>query len=301
MTIKQFLAVVEIQTKIISVSTYLYAVLFSVLVTGTISWPLFALMTAAVLCVDMGTTGFNSYFDHKLGTDHADYTVEKVKVLVHETVSPKSALTASAALFFIAGVLGLIIASMTSWYILLAGGASLMVGFFYTGGPYPISRTPLGELFAGGFLGSVLFLITYFVQTGELTMEAFLVSLPMTFLIASILTVNNTCDIQGDIQAGRKTLSILLGKKKSEILLYLEHIAAYGITLALIIAGMLPLIMLPFLVFAVTAAALTFRDMHRKGFSLQRKAPAMGEISRIFLTYSLGMCAGLLASILIMQ
>jgi len=65
----------------------------------------------------------------------------------------------------IAGILGLILGYLTSFYLVLIGSFCMGVGFIYTGGPYPISRTPLGELFAGGFLGTVLFLISFYVQS----------------------------------------------------------------------------------------------------------------------------------------
>ena len=92
-----------------------------------------------------------------------------------------------------------------------------MVGFLYTGGPYPISRTPFGELFAGGFLGSLLFVLSYYVQTLTFKWSAIVVSLPLLLLIGEILMVNNSCDRIADEIAGRRTLAILLGEQKSVI------------------------------------------------------------------------------------
>ncbi|MGE0075943.1 MAG: prenyltransferase, partial [Sphaerochaetaceae bacterium] len=80
MTITQFNRIVEIRTKIISMGTFLSASLFAAVATGTWSWPRFVVMAFAVLLVDMGTTGFNSYFDFTSGTDKAEYNHERDKV-----------------------------------------------------------------------------------------------------------------------------------------------------------------------------------------------------------------------------
>jgi 1,4-dihydroxy-2-naphthoate octaprenyltransferase len=98
-------------------------------------------MLFATLAVDMGTTGFNTYFDFRRGTDNKEYTKESGKVLVHDGVSPNSALLISASLFLIAAVLDLCLASMTSWHLIPAGGICMVVGLIYTADPFPISRT----------------------------------------------------------------------------------------------------------------------------------------------------------------
>ncbi|MCF7952785.1 MAG: UbiA family prenyltransferase [Spirochaetales bacterium] len=286
MTGRQFLAIVEIQTKIISLSTFLMGTLYAVISHGTFSWAVFAVTAGAVLCVDMGTTGFNTYFDHKIGTDKADYTVEKVKVLVHEDVDPKSALFVSLILFAIASVLGLILAALTSWYLIIVGGASFAAGYLYTGGPFPISRTPLGELFAGGFLGTVLFMISYFVQEDAVSWNAFFASLPVSLFIASILTVNNTCDIKGDRLVGRKTLSILLGERLSRILIFCELTAAYAAALLLAGIGIFPEAVIPFLGAAFLFSIPELLRMHKRGYSLETKEASMGSIAKLFLLFT---------------
>ncbi len=62
MTLGQFLSIVEIKTKIVSIGTYTAATAF--MYSQGISFNIGAalLMLAAVLCVDMGTTAFNTYF-----------------------------------------------------------------------------------------------------------------------------------------------------------------------------------------------------------------------------------------------
>lgn len=302
MTFRQFIGIVELRTKIVSMSTLILATLYTVWRTGRLDLVSFFLLLFAALAVDMGTTGFNTYFDFLRGVDHPEYNREDGKVLVHEGVSPKAALAVSVACFGAAAVLGMAIALRSGWPVLLAGGASMAVGFLYTGGPLPISRTPLGEVVSGGFLGTVFYLIVYYVLGGgtdsRSLFHAFLASLPSALLIASILTTNNTCDIEGDRAAGRRTLSILIGRRASSALIYLEGALGYAALSVWALIGIIPAPVLPAAVAAAVLSTAVYRRMHAAGYSHETKEASMGGISKVFILYSaasaLGLGAGLL-------
>jgi 1,4-dihydroxy-2-naphthoate octaprenyltransferase len=301
MTFKQFSGIVELRTKIVSMSTLFLAAAYTVWRTGRLDVVSFLLLLFAALAVDMGTTGFNTYFDFLRGVDHPEYNRERSKVLVHEGVRPKAALTVSVLCFGIAAVLGLAIALRSGWPVILAGGASMAVGFFYTGGPLPISRTPLGEIFAGGFLGTVFFMIVYYVLGGNAEprplFHAFLTSLPSALFIASILTTNNTCDIEGDSAAGRRTLSILIGRRASAALVYLEGILGFASAAAWVVAGILPVPVLPATAAAAVLSVFVYRKMGALGYSHGTKQNAMEGISKVFLLYSAAIFLGMLAEL----
>lgn len=91
----------------------------------------------------------------------------------------------------------------------------MAVGYLYTGGPFPISYTPFGEIMSGVFMGMVIILISYYIQTGGLTWNVFLISLPITILVGGINLSNNIRDLVGDKENGRKTLPILAGRKNA--------------------------------------------------------------------------------------
>ncbi len=295
MTFKQFNRIIEIRTKIISMGTFLSGTIFSMMLTGELHVNRFFLMLVAVLCVDMGTTGFNSYFDFKSGTDTASLNFEKDKVLVHEEVSPIAALLISFSLFIVAGILGLILGYLTSFYLILVGAVCMGVGFIYTGGPYPISRTPLGELFAGGFLGTVLFLISFYVQSLSVTIESVIVSVPLLLLVGMILTINNTCDKISDIQAGRKTLSIVLSEKANSILIASEFFGSYSIAIVLGFTSILPIDVSITVGIALYFGYKEFSKMKQDGFSLQTKGISMGHVSKLFLIYVVAVNLGIIS------
>jgi 1,4-dihydroxy-2-naphthoate octaprenyltransferase len=285
MTSTQFFRIVEMRTKIISMGTFFMASVYGYYLSGTVHWPIFFIMLFATLAVDMGTTGFNTYFDFRRGTDSIEYTKESGKVLVHDGVSPNSALLISASLFLIAAVLGLYLASMTSWYLIPVGGICMFVGFVYTGGPFPISRTPFGELFAGGFLGTVLFLIVLFVQGFELSLANFLITIPLWIHIAMILSVNNTCDLVGDKANGRKTLAILLGPDKAPYLILAEGIIVYGGIVLLTLSGIYPLSAGIINFLALIVWIDSYRKMMKAGFDASTKEPNIALVSKAFLVF----------------
>lgn len=113
----------------------------------------------------------------------------------------------------------------------------MLVGYLYTGGPFPISSSPFGEVFAGGFLGTGVICIAFYIQTGLLNWHVAAVSLPVAVLIGLILTGNNIRDRVGMQANGRHTLVILLGHKRSVQMLSMLFAFCYLWVAGLIFVG----------------------------------------------------------------
>ncbi len=292
MTWKTFLRIIEIRTKIVSVSTFVLALLASLWVLGSVPWLTISLLFVAVLAVDMGTTAFNTYFDFERGVDAPATNREADKVLVHNRVAPGYALVTGLALFAFAAVLGLFLVLWTGWPLLVMGIASFAVAFLYSGGPKPISSTPWGEFFAGFFLGTVLWTIVFFVAAWPDRWAAAdwwkvpLLSVPSFLFIASILTVNNCCDREGDALAQRKTLAILWGPAASLLVVILPTLSY----VLLAVLAFLDLVPRTFFVAVIGGLALSipyWRGMFHRGFSHATKGPNMGAVTQAFLMYTL--------------
>lgn len=282
-------------------ATFVVGTLYAVTQAEVFSPLVTLLMAAAVLLVDMGTTAFNNFFDFFRGTDRTEFNVEENKVLVHQRVAPGWALLVALGCFLLAMPLGIAIAYLRGWWIIPVGAASMLVGYFYTGGPRPISTTPFGDLFAGGFLGMLLFVLSAAVQTAPgtaaLSWWVFVGGAPPFFTVASILTVNNSCDREGDLEAGRRTAAVMLGTRWSARLVYLQGLLAHAAIFALIAAGRLPLIAAGFALLSLLFAAWTYRAMHRRGFSFATKGANMVAVLRVF-AVEMGMYAAGLAAAL---
>jgi 1,4-dihydroxy-2-naphthoate polyprenyltransferase len=178
---------------------------------ANIQMTLFIAMLFASLLIQAATNMFNEYYDYKRGLDTAE-SVGIGGAIVREGVQPKTVLFLAFSFFGIAILLGIYICANSSWWLALIGTICMAAGYFYTGGPVPIAYTPFGELAAGFFMGVLIILISFFIQTEEVTLLPVLVSIPIAILVGAILLANNIRDLDGDKKNGRKTLAILVGR-----------------------------------------------------------------------------------------
>ncbi|UJF28029.1 1,4-dihydroxy-2-naphthoate polyprenyltransferase [Planococcus sp. 107-1] len=176
-----------------------------------IHWGLFLAMLIASLLIQAATNMFNEYYDFARGLDN-EKSVGIGGAIVRNGVKPKTVLSLALFLYLIAAVIGIWICAQTSWWLLVVGGAAMAIGYLYTGGPYPIAYTPFGELFSGVVMGYLIVIIAFYIQTMSVTVEASLLAVPSTLLVAAIMMTNNIRDMVGDAASGRKTLVILTGR-----------------------------------------------------------------------------------------
>lgn len=203
-----------------------------------IDWGLFTAMLIASLLIQAATNMFNEYYDFARGLDN-EKSVGIGGAIVRNGVKPKTVLGLAFLLYGIAGILGIYICMQTSWWLLVVGGIAMLVGYLYTGGPYPIAYTPFGELFSGLFMGFLIVIIAFYIQTGTVTIDAILLSVPSTLLVAAIMMSNNIRDIVGDAASGRKTLAILAGRPAAVNILSSFFILSYVWIAGLVLFGLI--------------------------------------------------------------
>ncbi|MEH7118115.1 1,4-dihydroxy-2-naphthoate polyprenyltransferase [Neobacillus vireti] len=207
--------------------------------TGEFHFGLFIAMLVASMLIQAATNMFNEYFDYKRGLD----TEESVGIggtIVRDGIKPKTVINLAFGFYFIALLLGVYICANSSWWLALVGLVCMAVGYFYTGGPVPIAYTPFGEILSGFFMGMLIILISFFIQTGTVDSSSILISVPSMVLVGMIMLSNNIRDLDGDKENGRKTVAILLGKKKAIYLLAGMFTFSYLWILGLIIGGIAP-------------------------------------------------------------
>lgn len=197
---------------------------------------LFLAMMLASILIQAATNMFNEYYDYVRGLDN-EKSVGIGGTIVRDGVSPKFIRNLAFLFYFISVLLGIYICMNSSWWIALIGVVSMAVGYFYTAGPYPIAYTPLGEFFSGLFMGPVIIMITYYVQTAAFSWSAFYISISVGIFIGAINMANNIRDLDGDKEGGRKTLAILLGRPKAIQFLAMLFIVSYLWIIFLIISN----------------------------------------------------------------
>lgn len=182
--------------------------------------------------------------------------------------SPQAVRRAALICFAMASACGLYLGWVGGWPIIALGLAALLAGWAYSCGAWPISHTPLGELFVVAFFGIGAVGGMVWLLVGQIGLRALVLGLAIGLAAAAVLHVNNTRDIVSDGLAGRRTLAIALGRHRAGFA-YAAMVGAPLLLLPLVPGGWL----------ALLAAPEAIRLIHR--FATGRRFnPLLGETAR---------------------
>jgi 1,4-dihydroxy-2-naphthoate octaprenyltransferase len=167
--------------------------------------------------LQIGVNYANDFSDGVRGTD--DVRVGPTRLTASRMVKPRTVLTVALAFFALAALVGLALVVRTAqWWMLPVGAACILAAWFYTGGKRPYGYHALGELFVFVFFGLVATVGTTWIQVQAAPQEAWLGGVAIGLLAVAVLVANNLRDIAQDRAAGKKTLSVLIGRLGSQIL-----------------------------------------------------------------------------------
>ena len=172
----------------------------------------FLALTVA-LCLQIGVNYANDYSDGIKGTDFDG--VGPMRLVGSGAATADSVKKAAFISFFVAAIAGLILASRTSWLLIIPGAICIIAAWTYTGGPKPYGYQAMGEVSVFIFFGVVATVGTYYVQTESVSREVILASFAMGALACAILVLNNLRDLPSDEVAGKKTLAVVIGDKST--------------------------------------------------------------------------------------
>jgi len=164
------------------------------------------------LFIQIGTNLTNDYYDFKKGADGEDRLGPK-RVTAQGLITPGKVLGGALLCFALAALCGVHLIQVGGWPILAVGIASLLSGYLYTGGPYPLAYHGLGDAFVFVFFGPVAVVGTYWVQVHSVDALPVLASVPVGLLSTALLVVNNLRDIPTDTRVGKRTLAVKLGER----------------------------------------------------------------------------------------
>lgn len=177
------------------------------------------LMLLCAVLMQSAINTLNDYQDFKSGLDTADTVLDETDAsLVYNQINPRSALLFALVLLALAALLGAIVVWLSTPVLLLLGLVSAAVLALYSAGPKPISSLPLGELTSGVVMGGVLTCASFYAVTLSFSYLVVAVAFVPTVSVAQIMLTNNTCDIERDLIAGRKTLPGIIGLQTARTL-----------------------------------------------------------------------------------
>jgi len=191
--------------------------------------PLTALLALIVsLSLQIGVNYANDYSDGIRGTDND--RIGPSRITAGGLAKPVQVKSAAFISFSVAAVAGLGLAMTTSWWLIAVGAISIAAAWGYTGGKNPYGYMGLGELFVFIFFGLVATVGSFYVQVDAITGKAILAGVIVGSLACAILVINNVRDRAKDEVAGKLTLAVRLGDKRSRILYIVLVIAPYLLT-----------------------------------------------------------------------
>ena len=141
-----------------------------------------------------------------------------VRLVASKLARPQQVLAAALGSFAVAGAAGLVLAAVTSWWLLLVGLAAVAAAWFYTGGSRPYGYRALGEVSVFVFFGLAAVAGTAYVQMRSLAWLPVAAAVPIGLLACALLVINNLRDIPTDSETGKRTLAVVLGDRRTRTL-----------------------------------------------------------------------------------
>ena len=247
-----------------------------------------ALALLVSLALQVGVNFANDYSDGIRGSDSAERRVGPVRLVGSGLAKPKHVLIAALACFCVAGVAGLALAAVTSWWLVLGGACCVAAAWFYTGGSRPYGYMGFGEIAVFLFFGVAAVAGTAWVEMGSPSWLALAASVPAGLLSCALLMINNLRDIESDGVSGKRTLAVLMGDARTRLVYVLMLLVPFAVAAAIAVERPFSLLML----LALPLAIPPIRTV-RGGANGLALITALGQTGKLQLAFGLAFAAGL--------
>ena len=234
-----------------------------------VDWSLLGLTLLGGSLLHIGTNTSNDYFDHLSGTDNINYNYSNKGLnggsrgIQMGLITPVGVRNLTIIVFALSVLVGIPLIQKAGIQVLWLGLIGFLSGLFYTAPPFRFSsRKGMGELLIGLNFGPLMVAGSALVQTGKLLPEAFLAGIPLGFLIAAVVYVNEFPDHDSDKKTGKNTLIVVFGPKKARVGYVALVSGAFLSIVLLVLNGTLPsLVMIALLAsyFGVTSIQTLYK------------------------------------------
>jgi 1,4-dihydroxy-2-naphthoate octaprenyltransferase len=160
--------------------------------------------------IQIGTNFVNDALDFIKGADNHERH-GPARATHQGWMTPKMVMGLAGVCFLISFFCGVPLVMHGGWPIVIIGLISILMGYCYTGGPYPLAYKGLGDFFVLIFFGWVAVGGTYYLMTGTWTWPSFVAGTQVGLLGVVLIAVNNLRDRASDAKVGKRTLSVRLG------------------------------------------------------------------------------------------
>jgi 1,4-dihydroxy-2-naphthoate octaprenyltransferase len=234
------------------------------------SLPLSLLAVVGVALVHLSCNLFDDYFDYRVKrSEFRDAMarrgfrarIAKCHYLTSGKTTVGRLLLVCCALGMLAALCGGIIWWFRGNFILVLAAIAAVIGISYSGAPLRLSYHGLGEIVIGLMFGPLAMTGVYFSACGRFDGAIVFISIPVGLLVANIVYTHAIMDFEPDVEAGKRTLAVLLHTRRRMLAcLLLLLITAYACIVGGVLIGYLSVYYLLSLLTAPMAAGL-FRLM----------------------------------------
>lgn len=216
MTVRDWIGAARLRTLPLAVAPVVIGTGAAQVVDPELHWVIALACLAVAVLLQIGVNFTNDYSDGIRGTDAR--RVGPARLTASGQVAPRTVLIIGLVFFALAALVGLAIVIRTGqWWMLAVGAACIIAAWFYTGGKRPYGYFGLGEVFVFVFFGLVATLGTTWVQAFQLPQEAWLGAVAVGLFACGVLLANNLRDIDQDRAVGKRTLTVLIGRRPTKI------------------------------------------------------------------------------------
>lgn len=199
-------------------------------------------MLAALICAlsfQVAANFANDASDARRGAD-PEARIGPTRAVATGLLTARQAWGAVWTMFATAAASGLYIASITSWTVVGVGAVAIAATLTYTGGPSPYGYRGLGEVSVFIFFGLLASVGTRYAHDGTAPLDAWLLAIPIGLTASAILVANNIRDIRTDSTAGKRTLAVLMGRRRSRTLYTAVVTGAFTVIAVTAASGIVP-------------------------------------------------------------
>ncbi len=162
------------------------------------------------LAIQIGTNLVNDALDFKKGADGDDRLGPK-RMTQQGLLSYKNVMTGGLVSFSLAVLFGIPLVLEGGWILAIVLLLSILCGYLYTGGPYPLAYLGISDLFILIFFGWVSTCTVFFLLTGGVTFQCFLAATQIGLLAMVPHAINNLRDCHTDAKVNKRTLAVRFG------------------------------------------------------------------------------------------
>jgi len=252
---------------------------------GSFNTLIFMMATLGVVMAHSASDFVDDYFDFQKGNLGNKVQQFHDSPLIDGKVSLKQVLIAIVICLAIAFAAGVIVFIEVGYPVLILVGVGLIAVFFYTSPPLKLNYRGLGETVLFLAFGPMIVFGIWYVLTGKVTIEPFLISLIPGIFTMNVGIVSNTFDYHDDVRSGKRTLSVRFGQAAAIRIMLVDTVIAYLAIVAGVIFHVIPIWAL--LVLLTIPLAVNMLQHAAKYDDESHYTPAMGRIIALSSTATL--------------